>query len=627
MRSIISTNTKEFRYDDITTEQEEQEMIAKYITKGHEEEEEKMRDEYMHWYHFSPFRKNILNWYTFKPHATILELGAQLGALTELFCEVGEKVTAVEFSKARGEAIAARCQEKDNLEVMVTDWETLALTEKYDYISLIHIFEYADMFFKGENPHQQLIQFVKQFLKPDGVILLAINNQYGAKSFAGDKGQRNKKAFADIEGSVQAHPLLTYAYLQDIIQKEGHAQVYYPFPDYRFPDIIFTDDYLPTENLMTKYFPVYMNEIASFDEKAMLQGAIKKGKETFQQFANSFLVALSPQELKEDNPIMISFNNHRKREYQLMTKIYSDRVEKQNLDAISLPHIEQMGQNILKLESYGVKVLEKAENNKVISKFVQNAITVEDCFENMSEQEIKECIIRLKAIFDAKSQVLESAEDTVFAKYLKEESPYDSKENNEFVANIDWHSFTKFHYVEDGFFDAILQNCFYINKEWYFFDQEWLEKNVPVEFMLYRTIFYSEHIPNKTKEVLYEEFGLAEDIKLFAMLERRIQLSILDMDIAIFLNRVHSYELDRDKNRVQIENLEQQVSFFKDTVDALNHELHLKEQHVHNLETIQKNQEQELVTLKEKIAEIESSVTWKMTAPLRKVTDKRRKHE
>ena len=48
-------------------------------------------------YHLSEVRKNILAWYPFREHCTILEIGAGCGAITGLLCEKADKVVSVEL--------------------------------------------------------------------------------------------------------------------------------------------------------------------------------------------------------------------------------------------------------------------------------------------------------------------------------------------------------------------------------------------------------------------------------------------------------------------------------------------------------------------------------------------------
>ena len=73
----------------------------------------------------------------------------------------------------------------------------------------------------------------------------------------------------------------------------------------------------------------------------------------------------------------------------------------------------------------------------------------------------------------------------------------------------------------------IFQNIFYIENEMYFYDQEWYDENVPVEYIIYRTIAYfaNAHEYIKTEE-LYNKLELSEYINIFEELDAKIQLEI-----------------------------------------------------------------------------------------------------
>ena len=64
--------------------------------------------------------------------------------------------------------------------------------------------------------------------------------------------------------------------------------------------------------------------------------------------------------------------------------------------------------------------------------------------------------------------------------------------------------------------DMIFSNCFYIDNEFYFFDQEWNEKNLPIEYILYRTIMYTDGLQQFIKiEELFEKYGINQYIEIF----------------------------------------------------------------------------------------------------------------
>ena len=94
-------------------------------------------------YHISPIRKNIINWYPFKENAEVLEIGAGMGAVTGALCEKVRKVTSVELSKKRASSIISRCDKKyDNLELIIGNFNDIKFDRKYDYITLIGVLEY-----------------------------------------------------------------------------------------------------------------------------------------------------------------------------------------------------------------------------------------------------------------------------------------------------------------------------------------------------------------------------------------------------------------------------------------------------------------------------------------------------
>ena len=82
-------------------------------------------------YHITPIRKNILNWYPFKEDAEVLEIGAGMGAITGVLCDKAKQVTSVELSKQRASAIEARCKDKDNLEIIVGNFNDIKFVQKF----------------------------------------------------------------------------------------------------------------------------------------------------------------------------------------------------------------------------------------------------------------------------------------------------------------------------------------------------------------------------------------------------------------------------------------------------------------------------------------------------------------
>ena len=136
-------------------------------------------------YHLSPIRHNLLQWYDFKENATILEIGAGCGAITGCLCEKAKKVTCVELSKRRSTINATRNKKYNNFEIMVGNFEDVVIEEKFDYVTLIGVLEYAPSYIKSDNPFNEMLDRIKGYLKPDGKVIIAIENRFGIKYFSG----------------------------------------------------------------------------------------------------------------------------------------------------------------------------------------------------------------------------------------------------------------------------------------------------------------------------------------------------------------------------------------------------------------------------------------------------------
>ena len=85
---------------------------------------------------------------------------------------------------------------------------------------------------------------------------------------------------------------------KEILKQSGfeYTKFYYPMPDYKLPNIIFSDDYLPNEESINNYIPYLSDENAKvlFDEKEAYKDLIKNNQFSF--FANSFFIEASKKE-------------------------------------------------------------------------------------------------------------------------------------------------------------------------------------------------------------------------------------------------------------------------------------------------------------------------------------------
>lgn len=250
-------------------------------------------------YHLTSIRKNILNWYPFKEGAHVLEIGAGMGAITGVLADKAEHVTAVELSKQRASSIAKRCADRENVEIIVGNFNDIKFDKKFDYITLIGVLEYAPVYTQSEQPFEDFLIYIKSLLKEDGKLLIAIENQFGIKYFAGAAEDHTTKKYDGILGYEHKEGPRTFGKveLERLLNSVGYrySNFYYPMPDYKLPRYIFSDEYLPMEKLALYDTYTSAGEVVSFDEKKALKDIVKNGMFGF--FANSFFIECSTKEI------------------------------------------------------------------------------------------------------------------------------------------------------------------------------------------------------------------------------------------------------------------------------------------------------------------------------------------
>ena len=300
MKLNLDFDNNNDKYSDGDIEEE----ILKYAENYSEENIEDVFKTDIRWpvfYHLTNIRKNIINWYPFKKNASVLEIGGGMGAITSTLCDKVDRVVSVELSKRRATTIAARNKERENLEIIVGNLNDIEFNEKFDYITLIGVLEYASLYTHTENPYVDFLNHIKKFLKKDGKILIAIENKLGMKYFAGAPEDHTSIIYDGIVGYQNKAGIKTFGKLelQNLLKEVGlkYTKFYYPLPDYKLPNAIFSDDYLPTESTINDYnIYYYEGTKIQFDERKAFVETIKNG--VFDIFSNSFFIEASSKKIK-----------------------------------------------------------------------------------------------------------------------------------------------------------------------------------------------------------------------------------------------------------------------------------------------------------------------------------------
>ncbi len=193
-------------------------------------------------YHLSPVRHHLLHFLAIGRSHRVLELGCGCGAMTRFLGESCGSVVAVEGSPRRAEITAERCRDLTNVSIHCDNIADFVCTEKFDYVTLIGVLEYAPRFVPGNDPVRTMLECARTFLKPAGVLILAIENQLGLKYLNGCSEDHLGVPFYGIHGLYGKTDPVTFGRLAltEKLQQAGfpHRECFYPFPDYKLPQVI-----------------------------------------------------------------------------------------------------------------------------------------------------------------------------------------------------------------------------------------------------------------------------------------------------------------------------------------------------------------------------------------------------
>ncbi len=300
-------------------------------------------------YHLSPLRENIVEWIPMDKNAKVLEVGSGCGAITGALSRKAGSVTCVDLSKKRSMINAYRHAECDNVTIHVGNFKDIEpdLPADFDYICLIGVFEYGQGYIGGDTPYEDFLKILMPHLKKGGRIVIAIENKYGMKYFAGCKEDHLGTYFSGIENYAEGGGVRTFSRkgLERIFKNCGVEEYhfYYPYPDYKFMTTLYSDAYQPGKGELTNNLRNFdRDRMVLFSEKAAFDGVTEDG--LFSVFSNSYIAVIGGDfEVK-----YTKYSNDRASDYAIRTEIGKDAegkayVRKYPLTEAAADHVRGMG--------------------------------------------------------------------------------------------------------------------------------------------------------------------------------------------------------------------------------------------------------------------------------------------
>ena len=459
---------------------------------------------------FSEYRTNIFKWYPFKKNSRILEINAECGAITGFLNKLSSDLVSITSSKLSSEIIKSRYSNAENFYLYIGRFIDIEFDDlpfnTFDYIIVV-----------GGILTIEELSKIKSLLSDDGNVLIATENKYGEQYFSGCSDRLIKNYYNGINGYLDT-VYSKKTWLNNIL-KVGFSEVSvkYPYPNYRFCESIFSDNYLPDKNQLYKK-SMYANkqDLVTFEDNLAFNFAIENG--FFQNVSNSFLFEIG----KASDVDYVKFSIEREAEKQIFTVIENSdhkRVKKYQFSPNAHEHLKNVsGQEQEINRIFGGKFIGcpcKLKDDHIDFEFIDGKSLAHYISESVLERKTTpELFEYLKILKDAMKKI---------------------STRQKFVASEDFVKFfctdcadKKFKLSKYSFIDLIPDNIIINNDNRYIIDYEWvLSFPVPVEFIIFRSIFTNSTISSlcfEERKKIYDFFGIRiEDYNYFLKMEKQFQ--------------------------------------------------------------------------------------------------------
>ena len=450
--------------------------------------------------------KGLIKWYDFQKgnKALFISGGAkELEVLQKALKESGLKVQCA----SPVQLLSTECSQNE-----------------YDYILLAGVLE------RTEKP-VELLQVLYTLLSPSGKLLLAIDNRLGIRYFCGDRDHFTERNFDSIENYVRVGfqerekmggRAYARAEIVQILEAAGFSKhrFYSVLPELSRPQALYAEDYLPEEELDVRIIPQYHSPDTIFlEEERLYTTLIQNG--LFHAMANGYLVECPrTEDFADVRQVTVSMDRGEK--HALLTIIRQNIVEKRPLYAQGYKKLEELVERAQYLREHGIKVVD--------GKLWQGAYIMPYVKGEPATDYLRRLLLEDKSLFLQELDrfwhlILNSSEHVALEDidwehfdpdWKKRRSDDPTKDKWKKIAYGNATERENFGVIlERGYIDLVSLNCFYIDGEFIFYDQEFYQKHLPANVILIRTINFiywgnTEMEAVLPREQLLERYHLKE---------------------------------------------------------------------------------------------------------------------
>ena len=415
----------------------------------------------------------------------------------------GQKVLVVTNYSSKEDVLAEALEECGLLADIVSleqleDMSNVSDRKDYSYVVITEALE------QSEKP-ERVLKAVRGLLQENGRLLLGLHNRLGIRYFCGDRDPFTGRNFDGIENYTRVNPAGTgkiegrayaKAEIVQMLENAGfsHHRFYSVFPEITRPQILFAEDYLPEEELEIRVLPQYHYPDTVFlEEERLYTTLIQNGM--FHTMANGYLVECSLDgDFANAKQITVSMDRGKADALYTITR-QDEKVVKKAAYEEGREKLHVLWQNNEVLKARGIAVIDAViEEDSYIMPYVKG-INATDYF--------RELLLRDKDLFIKELErfweiIKVSSEHTSYEEVDWEKLDPEWKRRKADDPNKEkWRKIAFGTDVErenlgiilkKGYIDLVSLNCFVVDGEFIFYDQEFCIENLPAKVMLQRTI-------------------------------------------------------------------------------------------------------------------------------------------
>lgn len=436
------------------------------------------------------FSKGAFVWYNFRQGSSILYIYSR---------RVDEAVT--ELLESKGEV------ENCSIEQVLNNQSESNI---YDYIVGIDVIE------ESRCP-QNLLDICHQLLKPDGRLIIGVENRYAIKYICGDRdpytnhnfdGIENYRRLSDADWDSIAGRCYSMSELKLMLSQAGfkNDKFYSVMPSLQETQLVYAEGYEPVEELAMRYFPLYNYPDSVFlEEQYLYTDLIKNGM--FHKMANAYIIECSI-DGRFDDTLHATISLDRGHENALVTSICEHdgvrSVLKKAVYQEGIHKLNEMQDNLRDLSERGINVVDSCVDGDT---FVMPYVDAPVAMNELKAIAKKDKNAFLKAMDDMYELILNSSEHTGVLSEKDRNSAH-GRDVGPVLAR--------------GYIDMVPLNCFYdesakdSKSRFIYYDQEFYWENCPAKAVMYRSITIIYDGTDKEFErivlrgELFDRYGLSE---------------------------------------------------------------------------------------------------------------------